>query len=294
MKLPPISINLVSLWKIIKAIRKFLHDQKVNSVKTIKMCFKKKPPVIAPVAKRALLFGINKYGGGNNLNGCLNDIDDVENKLKVEFSDFVISKFKDSQVTCANFYNTIKSAIEVMRSGDILYLHYSGHGTQVPSHQEVNGYHEALYLMDGPFIDDQIQSLQAMTPDGAIVIAKFDSCFSGDLLRELNPTYKKSRFYPMPGVAIRKKVVTRFARHKKAILKWVVFSGCSEEQTSADAYINSRFNGAFTFFDNLSYDSKSTYTEELKELHKYLPSQDYEQNPTLDGDKLLFNKQVLT
>jgi metacaspase-1 len=258
------------------------------------MCFKKKPSPVVPASKRALLFGINKYGGGNDLQGCINDIDDVGKKLNKEFPDFIVVKYKDSQVTCSTFYNAIKDAISVLRTGDVLYLHYSGHGTQIPSHQEINGYHEALYLFDGPFIDDQIQSLQALTPDGAMVIAKFDSCFSGDLLRELNPRYKKNRFYPMPGVEVRKKVVTRFARHKKTILKWVVFSGCSEEQTSADAYFNGRFNGAFTYFDNLSYDSKSIYTEELKELHKYLPSSEYEQNPTLDGDITLFNKQVLT
>ena len=252
------------------------------------MCFKKKPVPVTPVKRRALLFGINKYGGGNNLNGCLNDVDDVEKKLKNEFPDFVISKYKDSQVTCANFFNTIKDAIQVMRSGDVLYLHYSGHGTQVPSSQEANGYHEALYLIDGPFIDDQIQTLQAMTPAGATVIAKFDSCFSGDLLR--NPT--RNRFYPMPGVRIRRKVINRFAKAFKDELKWIVFSGCSEEETSADAYIDGRYNGAFTFYDNLSYWKDSTYSQEIDKLHTFLPGGSYDQNPTLDGNTNLVNQVV--
>ena len=267
------------------------------------MCFKKlfpswftntEPISIIPVKRRALLFGINKYGGGNDLQGCINDIEDVKAKLNKEFPDFEIIMYKNSQVTGKIFFNTIKEALLVMRSGDVLYIHYSGHGTQIPSSQEANGYHEALYLFDGAFIDDQIQTLQSMTPEGAKVIAKFDSCFSGDLLRECmgNPRYIKNKFYPLPGVKIRKNVVNKFAKSTKDILKWVVFSGCSEEQTSADAYFNGRYNGAFTYFDNMSYNEKSTYNSEINNLHNYLPSSDYEQNPTLDGDNSLFNDIV--
>jgi len=256
------------------------------------MCFKKwfKPDPIVPVKRRALLYGINNYGGGNDLNGCLNDIDDVEKKLKGEFPDFVITKYKDAQVTCSTFFNTIKEAILVMRAGDILYIHYSGHGTQVPSSSEANGYHEALYLKDGPFIDDQIQTLQALTPEGAKVIGKFDSCFSGDLLR--NP--HKNRFLPLPGVTIRHKRITKFGKKKRAILRWVVFSGCGEEQTSADATFNGRANGAFTFYDNRAYNNTSTYQTEIKKLHTFLPGGGFDQSPTLDGDVSLFTNSVFT
>lgn len=261
------------------------------------MCiFKKKPPVvILPTKRRALLFGINKYGGGNDLNGCINDIEDVKTKLTKEFPDFEIRMFKDSEVTCKAFFDTIKQSLLVMQSGDVLYIHYSGHGTQIPSSMEQNGYHEALYLIDGPFIDDQVQTLQELTPDGAIVVAKFDSCFSGDMLREFtgNPKYVKNRFMPMPGVTIRHKVMRKIVGAKTAALKWIVFSGCSEEQTSADAYFNGRYNGAFTYFDNKSYNPNSTYKSEISNLHNYLPSGDYDQNPTLDGDNLKFNRNVL-
>ena len=36
MKLPPIKINIISLWKVWRAVRKFLHDQKVNAGKLFK------------------------------------------------------------------------------------------------------------------------------------------------------------------------------------------------------------------------------------------------------------------
>jgi metacaspase-1 len=250
-------------------------------------------PIIA-TKRRALLFGINKYGGGNDLQGCINDIDDVKTKLNKEFPDFEILMFKDSQVTCKTFFDTIKQSLQVMQPGDVLYIHYSGHGTQIPSSLETNGYHEALYLIDGPFIDDQVQTLQELTPAGAIVVAKFDSCFSGDMLREFNgnPMYLKNRFMPMPGVKIRHKVMNKIIGAKTAALKWIVFSGCSEEQTSADAYFNGRYNGAFTYFDIKSYSPSSIYKSEIEVLHDYLPSGDYEQNPTLDGDSVKFNRIV--
>ena len=56
--------------------------------------FKKRPPVTWEHSNKvALLFGINQYGGGNNLNGCLNDIDTVKHMLP----DFQIREFRDGE-----------------------------------------------------------------------------------------------------------------------------------------------------------------------------------------------------
>ena len=249
-------------------------------------------PIPGGEKRVALLFGINNYpGSANDLQGCLNDLDDCEAKLKAEFPDFIIKKFKDAEVTCENFYNQIKNTILTLVAGDHIYIHYSGHGTQVPSNSEANGYHEALYLYNGAFLDDQFQSLVAILPEGVRMTAKFDSCFSGDMLK--NSKKITRRFYPMPGIPIRYKVIRKFG--KKAVTKnCVVFSGCSEDQTSSDAYINGRFNGAFTYYDNRAFNAQSTYQDEIDRLHAFLPSAVYSQNPTLDGDSILFENKVFT
>ena len=97
----------------------------------------------------------------------------------------------------------------------------------------------------------------------------------------------------MPGIPVRRKVIRKFG--KKAVTKnCVVFSGCSEEQTSADAYINGRYNGAFTFYDNRAFNAQSTYIQEINKLHTFLPGGGYDQNPTLDGDSLIFINKVFT
>ena len=82
------------------------------------MCFKRKPPIVPIIGNKvALLFGINNYpGSSNDLNGCLNDIADVEKKLNELYpSEWSIKKFSDSQVTRSVFRNEIKNQIRRMR-----------------------------------------------------------------------------------------------------------------------------------------------------------------------------------
>jgi hypothetical protein len=265
------------------------------------MCFRKlfhKPPDVplAATRYRALLFAINNYpGSANDLNGCLNDIDDVEKKLISQFPGFDILKFKDSWVTNELFYDTIKDALLVATAGDLIYIHYSAHSTQIPDYSgnELNGYHEALYLYDGPFQDDRLVELQSLTPSGVKVVAKFDTCFSGDLLTKNIKNYIKSRFYQMPGVPIMKKVTRRFAKNDPT-QKWIVFSGCGEEQTCADANFDGRANGAFTYFDLKSYRPGETYLGEINKLKNYLPSIGFDQSPELTGGEIYYNDLVLT
>ena len=254
------------------------------------MCWRKKPEPITG-NKVALLFGINDYmGNQNDLSGCLNDIDDVEKKLKSEFPEFQIRKFKDSQVTTSKFMDEIRNAINTMTIPGVLYIHYSGHGCQVPNIAEINKYDEALYLYNGPLVDDNIWTLQQDTPEGLTVVAKFDSCFSGSMNK--NITSNKPRFYKLPGVRVMKKAVRKF--NKSASDKWIIFSGCGEEQSSSDAYFNDRPNGAFTYYDLKSFNANSTYKNEEEILRTYLPNANFDQIPGLYGNSDLFNNKVLT
>ena len=81
--------------------------------------FKKKPvPAIEYGDRTALLFGINDYPGtANDLNGCLNDIDDVADKIHSLWPDIAIHKFKDSEVTRARFKDELTRAIEALPEG---------------------------------------------------------------------------------------------------------------------------------------------------------------------------------
>ena len=258
------------------------------------MCFKNwfhKPDPAVYSNKTALLFGINNYPGSvNDLEGCLNDVDDVADKLTNEFPEFKIKKFKDWEVTTSQFNNEIKNVLTMMLQRDVLYIHYSGHGTQIPDNDEVDYYSEALYLFDGPYDDCNVYKLQQLTPDGAKVVIKFDSCFSGGMSRKRNIV--KNRFYQMEGVPIRHKVKRSLSRGDNQ--KWVIFAGCGEDQTSADAWFNNRANGAFTFYDNKSFNPTMTYEEEIFKLKTYLPGTKFDQVPELIGNTILFNNLIFT
>jgi hypothetical protein len=258
--------------------------------------FKPDPPLTG--TKKALLFAINNYpGSANDLNGCLNDQRDIINKLSALFEGFTIRKFTDSAVSVNRFVAELDDAIRVLIKGDFLLVHYSGHGTQVACREgdEKDGYDEAIYLYDGPLIDDKINNSLQKIPEGATVVLMFDSCFSGTVTRffSQNPHPIKNRFMPNPELkGPRKKLRRQFARLYN--MKWIVLSGCGEQQTSADAYINGEYHGAFTYFALKALRPGMTYNEWMTKITEYLPDSNYDQAPTLEGDENLFSKIVFT
>jgi hypothetical protein len=235
----------------------------------------------------ALLFGINNYpGSANDLNGCINDINLAEQKLKGLFQ---IRKFKDSEVTVANFKKQVEYAIENSVVGDMIYIHYSGHGTYVEDKNgdEIDGYDEALYLYDGVLIDDDLNAILQTVPNGVTVVLLLDSCFSGSATRDPH----RIRFMPPK---FQRNEHLQIKRSWYEDMKWVVLSGCAENQTSADAFINGCWNGAFTYFALNCLVGNMTYITWHAKIREYLPNRDFDQEPTLEGNLLLINKQVLT
>ena len=73
---------------------------------------------------------------------------------------------------------------------------------------------------------------------------------------------------------------------------YLVFSGCEEWQTSADAMIGGRYNGALTYYWLGVLKKGMTYQEWITELKKKLPGNGYDQIPSLDGDVRLMNEKV--
>ena len=247
------------------------------------MCFKKN---IIPITSKYVFlgFGINDYpGSGNDLRGCVNDINDEIKKLNKEFPEFQCLKYFDSKVTTSFFVSEIQRVMSQMPEDGFLYIKYSGHGTQIPGN-EANKFHEALYLHNGPLIDDEIYKLQQQTPLTLKVLAKFDSCYSGDIGRNCfgNPVYMKPRFMPLQGVPVLTHPVNRLAKTDPG-QRWIIFSGCGEEQTSADAFINGRYNGAFTWADLQSYARNTIYESELDICRSFLWIRKFSQVPEISG-----------
>ena len=249
-------------------------------------------PEPGPHKKIALLFAINNYPGSqNDLQGCLNDLKRVASKLP----DFEKRLFKDSQVTIETFEAEILKASAETETGDNVIIMYSGHGTYIPdtNGDEVDGKEECLYLYNGVLTGDRFGELLDTFKQGVKIRIFLDSCFSESATRALNlqPNSKKGKFRIYKKFRNKKNLP-----HKKFVkpINWVVYSGCSERQTSADAFLGGQFNGAFTYYLWECLDRSYTDKQWFAELRKQLPSSEYDQIPTLEGPDDIINNQLFT
>lgn len=263
---------------------------KVNFV-TVYQLFRKYMCRIKPRErnrKKALLFEITDYKGtDHDLKGCIND---HKGFLKACF-DFEVKAFKNSQVTKKTFITELHKAISELIQDDLLVIHYSGHGTQV---KDLNGdeedqFDEGLYVIDGVVVDDDIHEALMGIPVGATVVIFLDSCFSGTATKHAYTGYKKGKFIPGTGTFLEKKNSSVFKSEK---INWIVFSGCSENQTSEDAFIDGKYWGAFSYYALKTLSRNLTYKEWYQKIREYLPSYYFDQIPTLEGPEELLNQKV--
>ena len=223
------------------------------------------------MAKHALLVGINDYPGGNQLHGCINDIDDMAAYLKQHhgFADADIETVRDKHATTKNILDALDAFVAGLAPGDRALFHYSGHGAQMPtkSDGEIDGLDEVICPVDFDFTDahairdDDFNRIFSKVPKGVELVWISDSCHSGTLERLIvapGGIRAKAREIPMPEhlrervrAAARKKGKDWFLPKKLTAaskLNVALISGCRSDQTSADAEIDGRFNGAATYF----------------------------------------------
>ncbi|HEX9974564.1 MAG TPA: caspase family protein, partial [bacterium] len=233
--------------------------------------------------KKALCIGINNYPGfENDLNGCINDANDWT-KLYQQFG-FEVTTLLDSAARKLKIKTELQSMIWNSQAGDVLVVSYSGHGTSIPdtSGDEADFYDEALYVYDGAIIDDELRDIFKSIPYGVQMIVILDSCFSGTATRVLlkGSTRKKYlELYPIPQLAdLQKRKEFLIGEDMKEIL----LAGCGDDEYSYDAYINGRYNGAFTRYAIDTIRGNFNYEDFMNELRKKLPSREYPQTPQLD------------
>lgn len=202
--------------------------------------------------RRALLIGINYFGTSSQLAGCINDIINVEQYLRTcGFTEFVVLKDdgQSLQPTKINILNALRDIVSKTKYGDYLYVHYSGHGSQLRdlNGDEKDNMDECIcpvdYSSNGFIGDDELSNILVKNlVTGAKLRVCFDSCHSGSAL-DLPIRWASNRKFdyetrPQP-LGFENKIV---------IGKDVVFiSGCMDMQTSADSYFNGQSAGAMTW-----------------------------------------------
>ena len=142
--------------------------------------------------KKALLIGINYYSLPDiKLNGCIYDIINMRNMLidAYDYSNNNIIMLRDdvsnssAQPTKANIMNALNSLIAQSSSLEEIWIHYSGHGSQLPdfNKDEAIGYDSILvpidYTTKGFIVDDDLLSIIKNSKCRTIILS--DSCHSG-------------------------------------------------------------------------------------------------------------------
>jgi hypothetical protein len=93
------------------------------------------------------------------------------------------------QATRAAALAAIRAAAKTLKSGDLFFLSYSGHGGQVPdvTGEEADKQDETWCLYDGQLIDDELYFELSGFAAGVRVLVLSDSCHSGTVVREGPP-----------------------------------------------------------------------------------------------------------
>lgn len=119
-------------------------------------------------AKRAILIGINYVGQQGQLSGCHNDVKNIKRYLieKEGFQEkdmlILMDDGQHHQPTRRNIIDAFTRITQYSKAGDVVFVHYSGHGGRVVDRDgdEDDGYDETLIPVDfksaGQIVDDEV------------------------------------------------------------------------------------------------------------------------------------------
>ena len=196
--------------------------------------------------KKALLIGINYTGTESQLNGCINDTNSISDLLtsKYGFNNESICKITDDtpeKPTRDTILSSFKKFIESGEEGDLLFFLYSGHGSSTidRNNDENDGKDELIITSDlKGILDDEIKSIiQTHLKKKVTLFALFDCCFSGTIL-DLKYQYLDS---------LENDNFTQNNNEAETLGNVIMLSGCNDNQTSADANLNGKYQGAMTW-----------------------------------------------
>lgn len=217
--------------------------------------------------KRALLIGINYRNSNAQLNGCINDIKNIReiliNNCNYNIDNIkVLTEDESTLPTRSNIEMYMNWLITDCKPGDTLVLYYSGHGAYIndTSKDETDGKDEVIIPLDyesrGVITDDWIfNNVISRISDGVNMWGFMDCCHSGTLL-DLKYNYKSLCQYTKGKISSgmqynSKDWTSRFSvsieKAKSTNSSVCMFSGCQDQETSADAFINKTYQGAFSY-----------------------------------------------
>lgn len=293
------NINKLSISKPVKQILLSNTTQNYNaSVKKLTVEYnRRKEELIASIKasnKQALLVGINYTNTANELYGCINDTSNMQQLLSSKLNYKVFTLLTDNTTnkpTKQNIMNELSKLLVESKSGDNLFFLFSGHGTNTSdvNKDELDGLDELIVPLDATsvsscILDDDLYALiRTNLKKDVKLLMLFDSCFSGTIM-DLKYNYMTD--------ANNKMIIN--SSETDTIGDVFVISGCKDDQTSADAYVNyvnkNMYAGAMTYSFLTAVNELGigvSLFELLKRMRDILQTNGYEQIPQLSGGKLV-------
>lgn len=215
--------------------------------------------------------GINAYGGGASLQGCVNDILDFEEKSKLMLAPPTVTyRLFDKDATGKNIRKVFDEAVkasmfstkDARRSPSTVIFQYSGHGTYIKdkNKDEKSGIDGAIvpvdYSKNGVILDDEIGRFADRLKPAKLIIL-LDSCFAGQAQRfgfipngvKRMMGFSTPRFLRVKGTP-KNTTLANYDPTKFLDINFetsvLVATSCPDE-TSADAFIGSKYRGAGTY-----------------------------------------------
>ncbi|KAK6942062.1 hypothetical protein RJ641_027439, partial [Dillenia turbinata] len=149
---------------------------------------------IERMKRLAVLVGCNYPNTKNELKGCINDAKAIRDLLihrfgfspgNIELLTDEPGRIPETMPTGANIKQALKRMVDRAEPGDVLFFHYSGHGTLIPSLKPIHPFRqdEAIVPCDFNLITDvDFRQLINNVPKGATFTILSDSCHSGGLI----------------------------------------------------------------------------------------------------------------
>lgn len=273
------------------------------------------------MSQKALIVGINKYPS-SPLQGCVNDARDMEAMIKTHFGFTNVTVLLDEQATTSNIKAGLSTLVAGAQPGDVLLFHYSGHGSQIRDTADVDvepdGLDEIICPVDLDWntkiiTDDYLKWVFNQVPAGVNLTVFLDCCNSGSALDQANI------YQPLGLGAARAEVIegegrylappahlmplmeglvpkTRSVQSRDVDNTGMLITGCQSQQTSADAFIGGRYQGAATYsltsaLKTANYDLD--YKTLVDRMNDFMARNGYSQRPELNGSPALYGDKFL-
>jgi len=171
----------------------------------------------------ALLIGINYTGTVNQLQGCIFDVIEMKSLIidAYRFEPNRIVVLRDDDPANRPTKNRILQELaKLVASSDSLFVHYSGHGTQITdTGEEVDKLDECIvpcdYATAGFITDDEIHAI--FKPLKGSGLALFDCCRSGTIM-------------DLPSSGVTSTAATEQQQQQQQQPGFYCFSGCTDSQ----------------------------------------------------------------